>query len=309
MGTKKDNDLGDRETLTWKEGIMFRILRPFEFVEPHSLKEVVELVDGIKSKVLAGGVDLVLKMRRRETVPERVVSLQNVPGLDYVTSNGRDLKLGALATLWDIEKSPLVRKKWPLLQEAIGGIVSTQVKVMGTAVGNLCVGTPASDLAPALYVMGAKVRITGRDSEREIPIEAFFLDTGRTALNPHEIVKEIYVPGSEPGSRGVFMKLSKTAEDIAKVNVAVMLTMKGAQSRQVRIALGSVAPTPIRAKRAENILAGKELDSVLIEKASEAAAEEAKPISDIRSTAEYRRNMVRVLVRDALQKASGNVER
>jgi len=127
---------------------MFRVLKPFEFFEPRSLKEVVELVDGEKSRVLAGGVDLVLKMRRREIVPERIVSLQKVPGLDYMISNGRGLKLGALATLWEIEKSPLVKRKWPLLQEAIGGIVSTQVKMMGTAVGNLCVGTPASDLAP-----------------------------------------------------------------------------------------------------------------------------------------------------------------
>jgi carbon-monoxide dehydrogenase medium subunit len=284
---------------------MHRVLLPFEFFEPTTIKEVVELVDGDKVRVLAGGVDLVLKMRRREILPEKVVSLQKVPGLDYVEGNGSaGLKFGALATLTQIEQSQVVMENCALLREAISKIVSVQTKTMGTAIGNLCVATPASDVAPPLYAMGARMKIVGVDAEREIPIEEFFVDAGKTALGPHEIVTEIVVPSLPSGSGSAFMKLSKTAEDIAKVNAAVMVTLAGGRCEDARIALGSVAPTPIRAIGAETMMKGQKMDKKTIEEASASAAEAATPISDIRSTAEYRKEMVRILVKDALQKAA-----
>ena len=183
---------------------MHRVLLPFEFFEPTTVGEVVDLVDGDTSRVLAGGVDLVLKMRLREIVPERVVSLQKVPGLDHVEANGSGLTFGALATLRQIERFQVVEEEWPLLAEAIRSIVSVQTKTMGTAVGNLCVGTPASDVAPALYALGAIVRIAaagaawtgaaGAGAVREIPIDEFFIDVGKTAVGPHEVVTEVHVP-------------------------------------------------------------------------------------------------------------------
>ena len=243
---------------------MHRVLLPFEFFEPTTLKEVVELVDGDKGRVLAGGVDLVLKMRRREIVPERVVSLQKVPGLDYVGGNGSaGLKFGALATLRQIERSKIVIENYALLHEAISKIVSVQTKTMGTAIGNLCVATPASDVAPPLYAMGARVKIAGVDAEKEIPIEDFFVDVGKTTLGPHEIVTEILVPNLPSGSGGAFMKISKTAEDIAKVNAAVLVTMADGKCEDARIALGSVAPTPIRAVEAERVIKGQKMDECL----------------------------------------------
>ena len=284
---------------------MHRVLLPFEFFEPTTIKEVVELVDGDKVRVLAGGVDLVLKMRRREIVPEKVVSLQKVPGLDYVEGNGSaGLKFGALATLTKIEQSQVVMENCALLREAISKIVSVQTKTMGTAIGNLCVATPASDIAPPLYAMGAKVKIMGADSEREIPIEEFFVDVGKTAIGPHEIVTEIVVPGLPSGSGSAFMKLSKTAEDIAKVNAAVLVTLADGKCEDARIAVGSVAPTPVRATKAEEAIKGQEMNEKSIKEASALAAEAATPISDVRSTAEYRKEMVRILVKDALQKAA-----
>ena len=288
---------------------MHRVLLPFEFFEPTTIKEVVELVDGDKVRVLAGGVDLVLKMRRREILPEKVVSLQKVPGLDYVEGNGSaGLKIGALATLTQIEQSQVVIENCALLREAISKIVSVQTKTMGTAIGNLCVATPASDVAPPLYAMGARMKIVGVDAEREIPIEEFFVDAGKTALGPHEIVTEIVVPSLPSGSGSAFMKLSKTAEDIAKVNAAVMVTLAGGRCEDARIALGSVAPTPIRAIGAETMMKGQKMDKKTIEEASASAAEAATPISDIRSTAEYRKEMVRILVKDALQEAAGRAQ-
>jgi len=283
---------------------MHRVLLPFEFAEPTSVGEVIELVDGRKARVLAGGVDLVLKMRLREVMPEKVVSLQKVPGLDYVKADGAGLRFGALATLRQIELSPVVRQGWPLLTQAIASIVSVQTKVMGTAVGNLCVGTPASDVAPALFALGARVRIAGLGSEREIPIEEFFIDVGRTAVNAYEIVTEIIVPPVAPETRSVFMKLSKTAEDIAKVNAAIAVTMTDGACAEAKIALGSVAPTPVRAAEAEGLLVGRQMTMETIEKAAAAAVEAAVPITDVRSTAAYRKEMVRILVRDALTTAA-----
>jgi carbon-monoxide dehydrogenase medium subunit len=284
--------------------IMHRVLLPFEFSEPTTVQGVVELVDADRVRVLAGGVDLVLKMRLRQIVPERVVSLKKVPGLDYVEGDGAGLRFGALATLRQIERSEVVKEGWPLLAEAINQIVSVQTKSTGTAVGNLCVGTPASDVAPALYALGARVKIRSAVSEREIPIEEFFLDVGKTAVNPHEIVTEIRVPRPAAGASGAFLKLSKTAEDIAKVNAAVLVTLAEGKCVDAKIALGSVAPTPIRAVEAEESVEGRELDEATIAKAAAAAAEAARTISDVRSSAGYRREMVRVLVRDALALAA-----
>jgi carbon-monoxide dehydrogenase medium subunit len=282
---------------------MHRVLLPFEFSEPATVAEAVALADGQRARALAGGVDLVLKMRLRQIALDRVVSLQKIPGLDYVRVD-RGLKFGALATLRQIERSPEVRDGWPLLAAAVSSIVSVQTKTMGTAVGNLCVGTPASDVAPALLALEARVRIAGIHGERELPIEEFFVDAGRTALGPHEIVAEIVVPAPTSASAGAFLKLSKTREDIAKINCAVQIEVAEETCTQARIAVGCTAPTPLRMWEAESLLTGRPLRDAEFAAAAEAAAEAVSPISDVRSTAVYRQEMVRVLVKDALVSAA-----
>lgn len=287
---------------------MHRVLLPFEFSEPVSVEEVVRLVDGQRTRVLAGGVDLVLRMRLRQIVPERIVSLQKLPGLSFVEADSLGLRFGALASLSQIEQSLAVRTDWPLLAEAVNSIASVQTKVMGTAVGNLCVGTPASDVAPALFALGARVKIATAGGARLIPIEEFFVDVGQTAVGPHELVTEIFVPAQATGSAGAFIKLAKTRADIAKVNAAVMVTLDAYTCTHVRIALGSVAPTPVRALEAERLLLGAEMTPNVVAEAADAAAEAVIPISDVRSTAIYRKRMVRVLVRDALLHAVAKVQ-
>jgi carbon-monoxide dehydrogenase medium subunit len=287
---------------------MYRVLLPFEFFEPKSVEEVVRLLDTPHSKVMAGGVDLILKMRLRLILPDAVIGLQKISGLDYIESNPAGLRLGALVSIRQVELSPLVQKHWAVLYEAVHKIVSVQTKTMGTVVGNLCVATPASDIAPALFVLDAKIKIVGLGYEKVIPIENFFVAVGKTILEPNEIVTEIFVPGIPAGSVGAFLKVAKTAEDIAKVNVAVMLTVTGGICKDAKIALGSVAPTPIRVAEAERVLIGQKLDETVLVEAAEAAADAVRPISDIRSTAEYRREMARILVRDALEKAVANTQ-
>lgn len=280
-------------------------LKAFQYIEPQTVSEATRalLSHGAKAKLLAGGVDLVPGMRQRQVQPEYVVSLRRIPGLDHITDNGEGLRIGALATLRTIEHSAAIRKDYLLLYEAIHQIASTQVKTMGTAVGNLCVGTPASDVAVALLALGARLKIINSSSERVIPLEDFFIGVKQVALQPGDIVTEVLLPACSRGTGGAFLKLVRTAPDIAKVNVAVNLAFSGNTCQDARIALGSVAPTPIRAKRAEEMLKGKPIDRQAMAEAGEAAAAGTRPITDIRSTAEYRREVSQVLVRRAIGSA------
>lgn len=286
--------------------MMHRTMRPFELFEPETLEEALSLLSqyGKKAKVLAGGLDLVGKMRRWQIDPEFVVSIRRIPGLDYIKGNGkRGVRIGALTPIRSLEQSPAIKQGYAPLYEAARLFASVQVKTMGTVAGNICVATPASDIAPALYVLGAKLKIVGAGSEKTVPIEDFYAGVGCTILQPDEIVTEILLPAVPAGASGWFMKLEKTKADIAKVNVAVMVVVADGICKKARIALGAVAPTVIRAEKAEEILKGKKLEQKTIREAAEAAAEEAKPISDLRSTAEYRREMVSVLVRRAIGQA------
>lgn len=284
---------------------MHRVLKRFEFLEPKTIEEAVQILFMYKelAKVLAGGVDLVARMRRRLLQPEYVVSIQGIPELDYIKGDKIGLRIGALTTLRSIEISPLILKDYTVLYEAVHQIASVQVKNMGTAVGNLCVATPASDIAVALISLGAKLRIAGPTPERIISIDNFFVGVNQTILQPGEIITEILLPCHKAKTGGAFVKLLRTAADVAKVNVAVTVTMNNHRCEEANIALGAVAPTVIRARKAEGVLKGQKLESGLIKAAAMTAAEESKSITDLRSTAEYRREMVEILVKRAIDKA------
>jgi carbon-monoxide dehydrogenase medium subunit len=274
--------------------------------EPATVEEAVRLLFmyGSRAKVLAGGVNLVMNMRRRLLLPEYVLSIQRIPGLDYVEGDAATgLRIGALATIQAVESSTAVQKGYSVLYEGSSVTGSVQVKTMGTVVGNLCAATPATDLGPPLFVLGAKLRVASIALEKVIPIEEFFVAEGKSVLEPQEMVTEISVPAVSGRVGGAYLRVGTTKVSIPKVNAAVSVTLTDNRCSDVRIALGSVAPTVIRAPRAEEVLRGKQLDEKTIDRASEAAAAEAKPITDVHSTAEYRRTMVKVLVRDALKKA------
>ena len=284
---------------------MTQPLKPFDYFEPTTIEEAVQILSkyGTKAKLLAGGVDLVARMRRRQAKPQYVVSILNIPGLDYIQSDEAGLRFGALTTIRSIELSPIVEKDYTALYEAASQIASVQVKTMGTAVGNLCVATPASDIASALYALCARLKIVGPASERIIPIENLYVGVNQTALEAGEIVTEVILPSPAPQTGGAFFKLVRTTSDIAKVNVAVNLTITNNTCSEAIIALGSVAPTVIRATKAEETLKGSTLEPKAIDEAAQLAAQEANPITDLRSTAEYRSETVKVLVRRAVEKA------
>ena len=281
-------------------------MTPFEYFEPRSLEEAVQILSnyGEGAKVLSGGVDLVPRMHKGIAQVEYLVNIQKIPGLSYIEPlEEGGTAFGAGSKLHSIELSKIIRDKYPILYEAVHQITSVQAKFMGTAVGNLCVATPVSDVATSLFALGAQLKIAGPKEERLEPIEMFYTGYRRTSLTRGEMVVEVLLPEPPPGTGTAFFNLVRTHADIAKISAAASLSVEDGVCREVRIALGATAPTVIRAGRAEALLAGRTITRELMDRAAETAASETSPITDLRSTAAYRKAMARVLVRRALEKA------
>ncbi|NWF56819.1 MAG: xanthine dehydrogenase family protein subunit M [Syntrophaceae bacterium] len=276
----------------------------FSYHEPHTLAEAVSLLQaqGSSAKVLAGGTDLLVLMKLGKVQPRHIVSISKIPALRFQTE--RDgLSLGPLVLHRDLEKSQGVREKFTALFEAARSVTSVQVRNMGTLGGNICHASPAADSPPALIALGAQIKIEGVGGGRAMLLEDFFTGPGKTDLKPGEVLAEIQVPDPGPASGSAFLKLTRVAADLAKVNVAAFIQRDQEVCRECRIASGAVAPTPMRLKQAEAVLRGKRFEEALCRLAGEKAAEEIQPITDIRSTAGYRREVIKVLVRDALLQA------
>ncbi len=274
----------------------------FQYHAPKTLKEALELLAeyGEAAKVLAGGTDLLVKMKQRILEPRHLISLRNLGELRGIREGESGLYIGAATKLREIERSKIVAGNLPLLYEAVKAIGSVQIRNMGTIGGNLCNASPAADSAVALMALDADLHVQSLEGERVIPIEEFFKGPGITALKPGELLTAIYVPYPPRRYGWAFRKIGRTSLDIATVNAAVLLTLDGGRIDLCRIALGAVAPTPVRARRAEERLTGEEPTSSLIEEASELVPEDISPITDVRGTAEYRVEASKALVKDAL---------
>lgn len=291
---------------------MVEKLKPFDYFEPTDINEAIGILNkyGNKAKIIAGGLDLIPRMRHREINPEYLVCIQSIRGGNYIDENvSGGLRIGALTNLRSVEISPVVQDNYPVLYEAVHQIASVQVKTTGTMVGNLCVASPASDIAPALFVLDAKLKVAGYSSERVIPVDAFFIGVNQTSLKPGEVVTEILIPKLADSTGSAFYRLSWTTENIAKVNVAAIITLHENKCREIKIALGSVSPTPIRTKKAEDTLRGQQINLKIIEQAAQIASEEIQPITDIRATAEYRKEIAKVLVKRAIERAWQRVKK
>jgi len=277
----------------------------FEYHAPASLEAAVELLSayGGGASLLAGGTDLLVKMKQRLVEPGHVINVKNIGALTRIEDGADGLRIGAATRLRTIERSELVRGKLPLLHEAVSSIGSVQVRNMATLGGNLCNASPAADSAVALMALDAEAWIMGPDGARTVSLEEFFLGPGLTALRPDEILVEVSTPYLPEVAGTSFIKLGRRSLDLATINVAVVLELAGGVVTDCRIALGSVAPTPVRMRRAEEFLRGKELTSGAMEAAAEMASEDIRPIDDVRATAEYRREASKALTRDALTAA------
>ncbi|MFB3853160.1 MAG: FAD binding domain-containing protein [Vicinamibacterales bacterium] len=277
------------------------LLGRFDYLEPASVEEAIGLLEqsGDDARVLAGGTDLVVRMKMERVRPHAIVSLAGIPTLARIETREGALSIGSGATIAAIERDPRVRHDYPSLADACAGFSTTQVQAMATVGGNICNGSPAADCAPALLVGGAEVEIAGPRATRRLPLEQFFIGPGRTVLENGEILTRIILPPPPAAAGSAFLKLGRVAADVAKASVAVMVIRDGGRIADCRIAFGSVAPTPLRSRRAERTLAGRRFSPEALSEAAEMASLEVSPIDDVRSSAWYRRRAVRALVFDA----------
>lgn len=281
----------------------------FEYVLPESLEEAVSLLvqHNGRAAILAGGTDLLVKMRDRRLRPGVLIDLKHITdlsGIDYSETEG--LRIGALVNIGDIERSKIIQEKFGILSQAAGTLGSTQVRNKATIGGNLCNAAPSADMAPSLIGLGASVTLTSPGGESVLSLEEFFTGPGQTVLGDGQILKELRVPNMRAHSEGVYLKFSRRkATDLALVGVASVLTMDAALADcvDVRIVLGAVAPTPLRAKRAEAVLRGNKISDSLIKEAAETASGEATPITDVRASSWYRKQITEVLVKRSIVRA------
>jgi len=276
--------------------------------EPTTIDECIELLTqyGFDARILAGGTDLVVKLRSRAIKPKAVISMGALLELSQIRKNSDgSLEIGAMKTLRDIARSDALIGGFDVIRQGARHVSSMQVRNVATLGGNSCNASPSADTVPGLIAVDASVRIVGPNGERILPLENFFEGPGKTILGVGEILAGFSIPASSHLTGGAYKKYSIRGDtDLAIVGVAARLTLDEKHSvKQARIALGAVAPTPIRSRDAEKLLIGQIVDDEIIEEAACAAAKECKPISDQRATAQYRKEMVKVWTHHALQEA------
>ena len=283
-------------------------LPSFEYLEPKTVREACKLLTqyGLEAKVIAGGTDLLIKMKNKELKPGYLIGLKGIEGLDYISYEPKKgLRIGAMATLESVRNSPVVRQRCPLLAEVASLMASTQVRNLGTVAGNICNAAPSADMAPPLMVLGARLRVAGGKRVRQVPVEEFFIGPEKNLLETGEIVTEILVPDGAAQGGSIYLKHTvRQAMDLSLVGVAAFVAINNnGICKDVRIALGTAAPTPIRARNAEEYLKGKKVDAALLEKAAAIAVGEAKPRSSMRASEEYRKKILSVLVKRSVAQA------
>lgn len=282
------------------------IPRSFEYFSPRTLEEAVALLQkhGPDAKLLSGGQSLIPMMKLRLVSPEYIVDINRIPGLDYISESDGHLKIGALAREHELESSEVVKKHFPILADTARVIADPLVRSQATICGNLAHGDPANDHPATMLALGATVVATGPKGKREIGIEDFFPGLFTTALEAEEILTEIKIPFPPTHSGGAYLKLERKVGDFATAGVAVQLTLDDSGTvKRAGIGLTNVGMTPIKAKQAEDFLTGKNLDEATIQKAGELAAADSQPMDDIRGSADYKRDLVRVLTTRALTRA------
>ncbi|MFC2036837.1 FAD binding domain-containing protein [Chloroflexota bacterium] len=281
------------------------LLQEFDYHEAASLDEALALLDeyGDRAQLLAGGSYLLVQMKQEHRGPEVVINVARVPGLKGVSQSGDRCRIGALATIRETYHMPIVQAHYQALAEACAAFGSMQIQMMGTLGGNVCNGSPASDAVPALMAFGAQLALRDSEGERTVPLSEFLLGPGKTTLRPGEMLTHVLLPKPAEGTGSAFVKITRVAADLAKVNAAAVMVRDGDVIVDCKLAFGSVAPTVIRAVKAEAFLRGKAFSAELALATGEIAMDEISPIDDIRSTAGYRREVSKAVTYDLLAAA------
>jgi carbon-monoxide dehydrogenase medium subunit len=300
-------------------------MKKFDYLKPKSLDEALTFLDqyGSKARLIAGGTDVIVMIKQKEISPDILISLQGIPGLDRIAYNG-SLSIGPMVTHRAIEKSEVIRKNFSALTDAVDVLGSVQIRNVATIGGNISTAAPSADTAAPLLALGAQVKLKTKKAERVIPIERFFTGPGETVLEKDEVLTEIIIPKPLPNTGSAYWKHQRRgALDLPILGVAVLLSLDKATvtcsdllctaspistalhslegdevvCKEVRIALGVAAPTPMRATQAEKLLRGKKISDELLEEVAVTTVKEAQPRDSIRGEAWYRRDMIKVLVK------------
>jgi carbon-monoxide dehydrogenase medium subunit len=285
---------------------------PFEYRTPKNLKEVNATLQefGSDAKLIAGGTALVIMMKQRLVRPSCLVSLRSVRGLNAIELKNGGISIGGLATHREVEGSSLIRRRLPMLAETYHHVATLRIRNMATVGGGLAHADPNQDPPPSLIALGATIKATSVNGSRMIPLDEFFKDYYESVLAQDEIITEVMVPKLAPNTGAAYIKfLPRTADDYATVSAAAVLTLDKTKKTiaDVRIALGSVGVTPIRATAAEAVLRGQPLKADGFAEAGEKAKEAVDPVSDFRGSAAYKKDMAAVFVRRALEKALADI--
>ncbi len=273
----------------------------YEYHRPRTLDEAARLRERIDGALyIAGGTDVMVRIRNRAVRPTALISLRAVSELAGIEMGG-ETRIGAITLVADIAQHAGLRERYPVLCEAAQRLGSEQIRNAATIGGNLCNASPCADLAPALLVLDARAHIWGPTGMREVPIAEFFTGPGQTCMGVGELLRGVVLGAPTQGARTAFMKKGRVAMDLATASVAALLQMQGRTCRRARFAAGSVAPVPMRLGAVEALLEGAEVTSMLAVQARELAEQSVKPISDVRSSAQYRRTIVGVYVQRAIE--------
>ena len=283
-------------------------MHDFTFHAPDSLSGALELLAEHNggAKLLAGGTSLTTLLKQSLIAPDHIVSLHRVPGLDSVEASNGELRIGGLTTQRDVETSAVVKEHAPLLAEAYRRVATVRIRNVATVGGGIAQADPAMDPPPSLLILGASVVATSTRGERVIPISEVYADYYETTLEPDEIVTELRVPAQPSGAGWTYIKyLPRTEDDYATVSVAAIGSVEGGSIADVRVALGAVAPTAVRASVVEEALAGQAPTLDALREASQAVADIVDPTDDPRGSAWYKRDMSVVFTRRALEQVLG----
>jgi CO/xanthine dehydrogenase FAD-binding subunit len=283
-------------------------MRPFEYIAPSSAQEAITLLSegGDNACPLAGGTDLIVDLKHNPGNIKLLVDISSIPEFQGIEETPEGLRIGSTSTFSSIMTSLVCQQKTPAIVSAAHTVGAIQTRNLGTLGGNLVTCVPSADSAPSLMVLDALLTLTGPDGSREIPIEEFFLGPRKTALKPHELLVSVLIPKSSLGKPSVFLKQGlRKGQALALVNAAASLRLdKDSNIIEARLALGAVAPTPLRALKAEAYLQGKPATDEVFSEAADIAVSEAKPIDDFRASANYRRQIIRVFSERVLKQSA-----
>ncbi len=284
-------------------------MKKFDYFQPETLKEAFTLMENTKGEVayVAGGTDLIVRLKQGVVRLDALISLRRIEELRGIQMNG-ELIFGSMTLFRDIERSPEIAKEYPALHQAAVVLANPQIRNVATIGGNLCNAAPSADSAPPLLVLDAEVVLQGPGGTRQVPLVDFFKGPGATSKEQQEILTQIKIPKPEKNTCMAFLKIGRVSQDIAIANASALLTMDGGICRKCRLAVGAVAPVPLRLKDVEKKIEGQKIDKDLLKEVERMVCEAVSPITDVRSTAEYRRTVSGVLIRRAIEQAISSLQ-